>query len=255
MTPLLAALFKFNAWSVMIPAAVISGYWFALRRGREAGVATKEFENAIVWAVALGLVISHAVEILLYQPAKLQEEGWLTLLKFWEGLSSYGGFAGGVGTLVAFYGLKRRSWWTEADCLIQGLVVGWIFGRLGCTIVGDHPGPLTDWAIGFPYPEGRRHNLGLYELVFTGVVLVPLNLWLHRRKPPAGSFVALNCLVYGAGRFALDFLRSTDLPESDPRYGSLTLAHYCSIATFLFGLVVLLWKVRRPASPSSAVPR
>ena len=47
----------------------------------------------------------------------------------------------------------------------------------------------------------------------------------------------MNSLVYGGGRFALDFLRARDLPDADPRYGSLTLAHYCSIATFLFGLM------------------
>ena len=65
MTALAAGLFQFNVWSFAVPAAVISGYWFALRRAREAKIDTKEFESAMEWAIGGGLVISHMVEILL----------------------------------------------------------------------------------------------------------------------------------------------------------------------------------------------
>jgi phosphatidylglycerol:prolipoprotein diacylglycerol transferase len=238
LTGLAAGLFQFNIWSFAVPAAIVSGYWFALRRAREAGVGTKEFESAMEVAVAGGLVISHMVEILLYQPQRLKAEGFLTLLKFWDGLSSYGGFFGAVFCLMIFYSiLRRRRWWLEADLIVQGLIVGWIFGRIGCTVSGDHPGPRTTLPFAYRYPDGPRHNMGMYELVFTVVVLLPANLLLHRKKPPAGSYIALNGILYGAGRFALDFLRATDRPDADPRYGGLTLGHYCSLAIFMFGLV------------------
>jgi phosphatidylglycerol:prolipoprotein diacylglycerol transferase len=239
----LAALFQIDVWSVAVPAAVLSGYAFAHWRARAAGIATNEFDNASVWAIAVGIAISHMAAVVFYRPEELAREGWIALIRFWEGLSSYGGFAGAALTLAVFYRLRRRSWWREADCMIQGLVVGWIFGRLGCALVGDHPGPLTDWAIGFPYPEGRRHNLGLYELGFTALVLVPLNLRLRHRVVPPGSFIAMNCIVYGVFRFALDFLRATDVASADPRYGSLTLAQYASLATLAFGLLVWFAKV------------
>jgi len=238
-----AALFQFNVWSFAVPAAIISGYWFALRRAREVGVNTKEFESSMEWAIGGGLLISHMVEILLYQHHRLKEEGWLTLFKFWDGLSSYGGFFGAVLMCTLFYRvLRKRRWWVEADLIMQGLILGWIFGRFGCSVSGDHPGPRTTvpWAYPYPPPDGPRHNMGLYELVFTALVLFPATLILHRFKPPVGSYVALNCLLYGAGRFALDFLRATDRADSDPRYFGLTLGHYCSLAIFLFGLFVAI---------------
>jgi phosphatidylglycerol:prolipoprotein diacylglycerol transferase len=229
-------LIRLNVWSFAVPAAIVSGYWFALRRAREAKINTKEFESSMEWAIGGGLVISHMVEILLYQPQKLKE-GWWTLFKFWDGLSSYGGFFGAILACTVFYRiLRRRRWWLEADLIIQGLILGWIFGRFGCTVSGDHPGPRTDVPWAYPYPDGPRHNMGLYEMLFTALVLFPSNLLLHRFKPPVGSYIAMNCLLYGAGRFALDFLRSTDREDSDPRYLGLTLAHYCSLAIFLFGL-------------------
>ena len=38
------------------------------------------------------------------------------------------------------YGRTRRPWLPMADLLAQALVVGWVFGRLGCTLVHDHIG-------------------------------------------------------------------------------------------------------------------
>ena len=233
-------LFRFNVWSFAVPAAIISGYWVAVRRAKQAGVATREFENAIEWCVGGGLVISHMVEILLYQPHRLKAEGPLTLLKFWDGLSSYGGFFGAVLVMTIYYRvLRHRRWWREADVIMQGLILGWIFGRFGCTMSGDHPGSRTTlpYPFAFHYPEAR-HNLGFYEMVFTLVVLLPANLLLHRKKPPVGSFIAMNCSLYGIGRFAMDFLRATDREGADPRYFGLTLGHYCSLGLLVFGVIV-----------------
>jgi phosphatidylglycerol---prolipoprotein diacylglyceryl transferase len=244
-----AALFQLNIWSFAVPAAIISGYWFALRRAREAGINTKEFESSMEWAIGGGLVISHMVEILLYQPQRLKE-GWWTLLMFWDGLSSYGGFFGAILMCTLFYRiLRKRRWWLEADLIMQGLILGWIFGRLGCTVSGDHPGPRSTLPWSYPYPDGPRHNMGLYEMVYTALVLFPANLILHRFKPPVGSYIAMNCLVYGAGRFALDFLRATDVEHPDPRYLGLTLAHYCSLAIFLLGVFAAIQAKRGKLAP------
>lgn len=249
------SLFRFNFWSLAVPAAIISAYAWALRRARQAGLNDREFETAIQWTAGLGLVISHVFEIVMYQPHRLEAEGFLTLLKFWDGLSSFGGLIGGMGTLVVYYSvIKRRRWWPELDAIAEGFFVGWIFGRLGCTVALDHPGSETDFFLAFRHVEhvaGHtedhsacietwRHNLGFYEMLWTVFVMVPMNLWLHRRKPPVGTIFAATFMAYGVGRFALDFLRAQDISGADPRYGGLTLAHYLSVATFLIGLTVFV---------------
>lgn len=121
-------------------------------------------------------------------------------------------------------------------------------------MAGDHPGSRLDAWFAYPYPDGGRHNLGLYEMIFTALVIVPANLVLHRKRPPAGTVLAMDCLLYGGGRFALDFLRATDRAGSDPRYLGLTLAHYCSLAIFVFGAVCAwLALTRRPPPRGEAV--
>ena len=88
-------------------------------------------------------------------------------------------------------------------------------------------------------------------MLFTLLLLFPMNLILRKRKPPAGTFVALNSMVYGAGRFALDFGRATDVSPSHPRYaGGFTLAQCLSIALFLFGTCVLFLSRRGKLEPT-----
>jgi phosphatidylglycerol:prolipoprotein diacylglycerol transferase len=231
-----------NIWTLASPAAIASGYWFSIRRGRQAGLDLKQLDHALILALVVGLLTSHAVEVLFYKPHELDTKGIWALLRFWEGLSSYGGFMGGGAAVIVYYLLKKRkNFWQDSDVILQGIVVGWIFGRLGCTFAGDHPGTVTDVAWAYHYPGGARHNLGFYEFMFTLLLLFPANLLLYSRKPRWGSFLAMNFIFYGTARFVLDFFRASDLPSADPRYAGLTLAQYFSMALFLGGVLVWAW--------------
>lgn len=234
-------MFKFNFWSLAIGVGIVLGYLLALRRARKAGLDERQFETGIWFALVFGFVISRMVEVIFYRPDLLRTEGWFTLFKVTEGISSYGGFLGGTIGLTVFYAWKRKRWWREADILVEAFMVGWVFGRLGCTVAGDHPGPRCAdawWA--FHYPDGPRHNLGFYEMLFTLLLIVPVNFYLNRRPQPEGRVLAVTCLIYGVCRFALDFLRATDVTHPDPRYFGLTLAHYSSAALAFFGALLTL---------------
>ena len=81
----------------------------------------------------------------------------------------------------------------------------WIFGRLGCTIVHDHPGAHTTSWLAVRYPDGPRYDLGLLELLFT-VLVAGAFLVLDRRKRPTGFYLGWFLLVYGLFRLLLDTL-------------------------------------------------
>jgi phosphatidylglycerol:prolipoprotein diacylglycerol transferase len=99
----------------------------------------------------------------------------LSLLMVWGGLSSFGGFFGGV--LGAILYLRKRGVpsipYLEAGFF--GFVPVWILGRLGCTIAFDHPGQPTDFFLGMA-DSARviRHNLGFYEMLYTVLLTVIL---------------------------------------------------------------------------------
>jgi phosphatidylglycerol:prolipoprotein diacylglycerol transferase len=59
-------------------------------------------------------------------------------------------------------------------------------------------------------------------------------------------------LIYAPARFALDFLRATDVATPDRRYVGLTPAQWACLATLALG--VYLWTRRQPPATNEAAP-
>ena len=118
--------------------------------------------------------------------------------------------------------------------MTEGFVVAWIFGRLGCSIVHDHPGVRTTFFLGVRYPDGTRHDLGLYEFLFTVFVLLPASLWIHRSGRTPGSQFAWFAILFGLFRLAFDYLR-----VGEDRYLGWTPGQYASLALLASGLLLL----------------
>jgi phosphatidylglycerol:prolipoprotein diacylglycerol transferase len=177
-----------------------------------------------------------------YQTKGPRPTVWEILNPF-GGFSSYGGFIGALGGL--FYWCKRNKQpvMPYADSLGYGLAAGWMFGRLGCYTAHDHPGRFTDFFLGVKYPEGTRHDLGFEEALWAASVTL-LFFILSRKQRPLGLYVGLLTFLYGPVRFALDFLRVTDLPGADPRYAGLTPAQWLAIVTTFVGAGLLVWTFR-----------
>lgn len=205
------------------------------------------------WLIISGFIGAHLFDVLAYQWEKMIEDPML-LFKVWAGISSYGGFIGGALGYTLFVWWKRLSPRLWADIAAIGLLPAFSIGRIGCTIVHDHPGRPTDFVLGFDYPASftqhlgftsamRLHNLALYELAYL-VLVNALILWLGFRKSkriPAGFLAALLGVLYAPVRFFLDYLR---LNSTDPRYASLTFAQWSSILAFGVALYVLVMILR-----------
>ena len=227
------------AFGTLVALGIFAGAWFAERRGRVAGVPAGEIPGAVLSAVVPGLALAHLV-------ALLPEDQWTTrmVLEFWNGMSSFGGVLGAFLGLAVYYRRTGRSWLPTADVLVEALVVGWVFGRLGCTLVHDHIGRPSEFLLAIRFPDGPRHDLGFYELLYTLLVLVPAVVVLNRRRRPAGTSVAVLALLYAPARFLGDFLRNTDLPGADVRYLGLTVGQYGALVLCGVGIAVAL-RLRR----------
>jgi phosphatidylglycerol:prolipoprotein diacylglycerol transferase len=228
------------------------GLWLGLVAAdgwaRRVGLPREAWSRARTLVVIAGFVGAHLVAMLAYHPGEVARAPWL-LFDLTSGLSSTGGFVGGV--LGFFVATRRRGLCAPAmaDALTAGLLVGFSIGRLGCTLVHDHPGiavpPGTVLAVG-PWPDGTfRYDLGLLELLGCSVLV----LWARRRfdprRDPPGRLTVVVAILYALGRFPLDFLRGVDL-----RHGGLTFAQWACIAMVLAAIVALRrWRVRDGRAP------
>ncbi len=239
-----------HMFGILVATGILVGARLTRSRGGELGLSPESVASMVTTVLVCGFLFAHFFDVFAYQ-TKGPRPTLLDILNPFGGLSSYGGFIGALGGLFYWCRRHQTNVMPYADSLAFGLAPGWMFGRLGCFTAHDHPGKLTDFFLAVKYPEGTRHDLGLDEalwaLVITTIFLI-LRKTQREHVRPLGLYVALLSLLYGPMRFALDYLRATDLPGADPRYYGLTPAQYGSALVFAAGLALLYWVLPRSSS-------
>ncbi len=263
-----------HPFGVLVATGVLVGTSLTTRRARSLGYDLVELNSFVTWMLVSGFVLSHVLDQLFYHWDDVLRRPW-SLAMPWEGLSSFGGFIGGlVGIILWKYlvfndgRLRARQHphpiFPYADLIVSVFPVAWIFGRSGCASVHDHPGAraTADTLLAVAYParagdgavtrigfieliQGHdpRFDLGLLELMFT-IVLAACFALTWRRRLATGTYVIVAALAYAPVRFALDFLRISQGEGGDTRYAGLTPAQWCCITLFVFG-VAMIGYVRR----------
>ncbi len=235
-----------HAFGVLVAMAVLAAAWIARRRARRAGLDLSRLESLLSWVLAGGFIGGHVLDELLYEPARVLADP-LSLLRIWDGLGSFGGFAGAVlGALLFAWkrGFDGQAW-PYLDAVAYSFPFGWILGRLGCTVAYDHPGTPTKLFFGQEFSDGVvRHNLGLEEAALT-LVLAAVFYRLGRTPRAEGYFVGMLALLYAPVRFLLDTLR-----VADARYLGATPAQFGAVLLAMAGLAVLAHAHARTPRPA-----
>jgi phosphatidylglycerol:prolipoprotein diacylglycerol transferase len=230
-------------FGMLVATGVYLASYLTLRRARRIGLDERVMMSFIMWIIGFGFIGGHVFDLIFYYPQRLLDDPW-SLLRLWDGLSSFGGFTGGCIAMVIWRYRHGVSVLPYADNMMALFPVGWAFGRAGCATAHDHPGLLSDSWLAVQYPGGGRYDLGLLELLLVLPLAVAF-LVLGRKPRPWGFFLALGCIFYAPLRFGLDFLREREAVPGDvhgaidPRYGYLTPAQWECFAVLALGVLLL----------------
>jgi len=236
--------FTLQSFGVLAAAGVALAAWLLVREAKRAGLDPTPLLEVPAWAIAGGILGAHLMHVFLYHPEELHgSAGAWQILKVWDGLSSTGGVLGGSLAVVLWFKAHGRAFSQYADVFALAVAPGWAVARLGCFSVHDHPGSLTSFPLAVAFPGGARHDLGLYDALLLGAIAAFL-FWASRTDKLAGRILPVLALLYGTGRFLLDFLRASDVPYADARYCGLTPAQYVCIALVAYGAAGLSRKLR-----------
>lgn len=245
---------KLQPFGLLAAFAVLVGARFAQQRAKQLDIHASVLTDFLTWTTLVGLISAYVLNGLMYFPedfwAALKDPPQL-LQRYW-GLSSYGGFLGGLVTAVVFCRRRQLSLSALGDAWCYAIPFAWVFARMGCFVVHDHPGAVSNFFLAVDNYNGGgvpRHDLGLYEVLWA-LAVAPLFYHLARSPRAPGFFLTLIPVLYGPMRFALDFLRATPAEGGDIRYLGLTPAQYLSLALSIAG-VVLLTRLQRPAATAT----
>lgn len=292
MAPLLGAIPFFTPWEHTIGNVpiigeitlqlfgplVVFGIWLGIRFGlyyaKQKDLDEFLVRDQIFWVLIFGFIISHWISVIFYFPEKIVADpprSFLTIFNIFNGISSVGGFFGAFIGMNWFLRRKNQPVLVYADTNIFSLLIGMVFGRMGCSVVHDHPGRIVDadtfLAVG-PWKcrcaQGAaelyqttccsaagdiyRYDLGLIECLF----LILLSLFAYFvfdwRNARPGKLCGVISIGYGIVRFILDFFRASSsaagVHTTDLRYFGLTPAQFFSLA--FIGAGVWLLFIRKP---------
>jgi phosphatidylglycerol:prolipoprotein diacylglycerol transferase len=163
---------------------------------------------------ALGVVLGGRLGyVLFYQPGHFMANP-ADIFKVWQGgMSFHGGF---LGVLVAMWVFARKyqlKWLAIMDFVAPLVPLGLGAGRMGNFINGELWGRPTDLPWGMIFQQAGnlpRHPSQLYQFAVEGILLFSLLWWYSNKQRPVGAISAVFLMVYGAGRFLVEFAREPD---------------------------------------------
>lgn len=220
-----------QVWGMMVALGILLGVWTSSRYAARFGTTKETIQSGAFWVVLSAFIGARLLHVFGYEPQfYLQHPG--EILKLWHGgFSMFGGLLGALAGYTLWVRARDLNWLTMADQIIYGLPLGLACGRIGCFLIHDHPGTLTDFFLGVQYPDGVRHDHGLY-LSINGFVMALAFFLLARKQREPAFFLRIFMIWYGLVRFVLDFYRLIDT-----RYAGLTPAQYLSLAMVIAGIV------------------
>lgn len=133
-----------------------------------------------------------------------------------EGFVVYGGIIAGVLAAMAYCRWKKIRFLEYFDLVMPGVALAQGFGRIGCFMAGCCYGRETDSFLGVVFPEESLAPAGVKLLptqLFSAAgdfLIVLALLWYEKRARHTGDVGAMYLLLYGVGRFCIEFLRADE---------------------------------------------
>ena len=236
-----------NLYGLFIALGVLAAVLYMGREARRLSLLLDLAVDIALWAVPLAVVGARLYYVAFTWPIYRQDP--LSILRVWEGgLAIYGGVLGGA---LGVYLLARRRklpFFTLADLVAPGLLLGQAIGRWGNFFNREAYGaPVTNPAFqSFPFAvlaDGGWHQATfLYESAWNMAGFFLL-LWLRDRcyQKGRGYLFLWYLLWYGLGRLVIEGLRADSL-----MLGALRVSQLLSVLLITLAGILIILRLKRP---------
>lgn len=201
--------------------------------------------SLLSWSVIGVIVGGRLGYVLFYEPQYFLAHP-LEIIAVWNGGMSFHGGLIGVSVVLWLWSRKNNvPLLLLADIVVVPVAIGLALGRFGNFINQELYGTVTTlpWGMAFPGADGLRHPIQLYavgkDLLIAAVCFWYLRLTVdktHRWGCTAASFL----ILYGVGRFLLEYLREQQYSLTEIAGIVLTRGQLLTLPLLVIGLVICL---------------
>ena len=218
-------------------------------RGRMGLTLSEAYSLTLVFSVGV-LAGGRLVEVLFDEWPFYREHPGLIPALWLGGMASHGLLVGAAASTWLFCWRYRKCFLSVADELVIPGAVLLGIGRLGNFIDGQIVGRVTDawWGVQFPYADGFRHPVVLYDGL-KNLLLIPLLLLIRRLRPAPGFVAASFVFWYAFLRIFVDLFRDYPTHRLD-----LGTGQTLNILMTLLGAGLLVWSRFKPLAFRRSAP-
>jgi len=235
-------------YGIIMASAFVIGIYLAYRRAERNNIDPNHILNMVTLIIPASIIGARTYYVIFAWDNYRNNP--LDALAIWHGgLAIHGGIIGGLVAGLFYVSRYQLPAWQIADILAPSLILGQAIGRWGNFINQEaHGGPVTEKFINhFPafiknqmYINGSYyHPTFLYESLWDFLVFLFL-MWRWPRKKARGEIALLYLILYSAGRFWIEGMRTDSL-----MLGPIRVAQLVSVALIFTGILGLYWLYQR----------
>lgn len=232
-----------HGYGLMIGIGVLLCIVMGMRRAKKNGLS----EDAVIDIAIFGLIAGFLGAKILYVIVEWKQllADPLSVLGS-EGFVVYGGIIAGVLAAIIYCKRKKLVFLEYFDLCSASIALAQGFGRIGCFLAGCCYGRETTSSLGVIFPEGGLAPAGVKVLptqLFSsagdfGIMFVLLWHYHHRKR--VGDTGFLYMLLYGIGRFGIEFLRNDNRGE----VGIFSTSQFISLFIIAAAILLFFWRNR-----------
>lgn len=201
------------SYGFMIAMGVIAGVSYMAVRGKKELGLTFDTANSLFLYIFVAAFVGGKVFLFFENPSYYVNEPEKLLTG--RGFVFYGSFLFAIPTMYWFFKRKKLPVYQMLDIMAITTCLVHMFGRIGCFMAGCCYGKPTDSILGTSFTDPAcyadpknvpLHPTQIYEAGY--IFLVGVVLWyLRSKKKFHGQLFLLYLVLYGAGRFVLEYFR------------------------------------------------
>ncbi len=236
-----------HGYGLMIGIGFIVALFMATYRAKKKGLDADVVSSIAMLVIVFGFLGAKLLYVLVEFDHFLQDP--ISVIGS-EGFVVYGGIIAGVLTAIIYLRIKKLNFMEYFDLMMPSVAMAQGFGRIGCFLAGCCYGKETHSMLGVVFPKGSLAPAGV-KLLPTQLIssvgdflIAGVLIWFAGKSKTKGNTGALYLLLYGIGRFGVEYLRS----DERGIVGVLSTSQAISIVFVIGAIILFILNKKRQAS-------